>query len=479
MIITCPACKTQYDVDVRRFEPDGRSVRCAECNESWFVPAPEPVEALRSLDLPKNNDASNAKPTFGKAAEKRAEEPAIQSDQQGQEAAVDTEKSADVGTARFRFGDDSTIVSEPVVQQASVSIEADDEPEEDPLFAPPPRSAAASPQKRSKDETSTAARDDIADDHPVSDEDATHRSDKAAARAEENPDGEGAWVYDAEEDRLVFRRHNPSPANAPEEAASPASEVSDGDRFGAQAQSSANRVVDADFEDLGRADDIDLAQERQRDRQGPRLRDERRRSTALARIEDLDPIAERVFNDEFFAALRVQPRELERALRKARRRAEARDKNRMTPMKALGWSAWAGVVAATLFVSLSYKDKIISLFPSAATAYEAVGLETIATGLTIADVTHRVAMSTQGPVIEITGRLKNDTPGVLTAPLLQAEALDADGGLLSRWTFAAKAEEVPSGAVVDFVTRAPAPDGVSEVALTFAPAEGITVSIAQ
>jgi predicted Zn finger-like uncharacterized protein len=49
MIITCPACATRYDVDDDRFQPDGRSVRCAECAESWFVPAPTPVENLMPL----------------------------------------------------------------------------------------------------------------------------------------------------------------------------------------------------------------------------------------------------------------------------------------------------------------------------------------------------------------------------------------------------------------------------------------------
>lgn len=49
MIITCPDCATRYDVDDERFSPDGRSVRCSSCGESWFVPAPELID-VKPLD---------------------------------------------------------------------------------------------------------------------------------------------------------------------------------------------------------------------------------------------------------------------------------------------------------------------------------------------------------------------------------------------------------------------------------------------
>ena len=204
-------------------------------------------------------------------------------------------------------------------------------------------------------------------------------------------------------------------------------------------------------------------------RAGEKIREERRRATALMRLDDLDPVAERVFNDEFFTALRVQPRDLERAIRKARRRAEARDKNRMTPLKALGWSAWLGAVAASLFVVFAYKDVIVARFPGAAGAYQAFGVEAAPYGLKIETVNHRIAMSTSGPVIEISGVLVNVAAGSVRPPLLQAEAFDARGGLLSRWTFAPGADLVGRGEKALFSTRSPAPDGVAEVALSFAP----------
>ncbi|MEL6213290.1 MAG: zinc-ribbon domain-containing protein, partial [Pseudomonadota bacterium] len=39
MIITCPRCSTRYDIEEASLGGEGRSVRCADCEASWFVPA--------------------------------------------------------------------------------------------------------------------------------------------------------------------------------------------------------------------------------------------------------------------------------------------------------------------------------------------------------------------------------------------------------------------------------------------------------
>lgn len=217
-------------------------------------------------------------------------------------------------------------------------------------------------------------------------------------------------------------------------------------------------VVDVDYESVG--DD---------DRLGRRLRAERRRSTALARVEDFDPIAERLFNEEVFAALRVQPRELEQALRKARRRAESRDKNRLTPWRAVGWFVWLAVAGVTAFAAFTYRNEIVAMFPKASGAYAVFGIEASPYGLRIENIGHRLAMSTDGPTIEITGRLRNAGDAPATAPPLQAEALGRDGEVLSRWTFEATEARIEQGASAAFSTRARAPEGVASVALSFAP----------
>ncbi|MFQ5561966.1 MAG: hypothetical protein ACE5FO_00195 [Parvularculaceae bacterium] len=235
-------------------------------------------------------------------------------------------------------------------------------------------------------------------------------------------------------------------------------------------------VVDADWEDID--DDGDRSDQDGRDRRRDRrIRAERRRSTALARADEFAALDPRILDEEFFTSLRVQPKELNKALRKARRRAEMREKNRLTPLRALGWTLWIGAVAATAFGVYVYRNEIVRTWPNAAGAYAVIGIEANPYGLAIEDVRHRLAMSTAGPTIEITGKLRNARDAAVKPPLLQAEALGPRGELLSRWTFEAEGDEVLAGEAIEFITRAPAPEGVAEVALSFAPEKGGVISV--
>jgi predicted Zn finger-like uncharacterized protein len=44
MIISCPSCATRYQVDEAKFPPQGRTVRCAKCGNSWHQKAAEPED---------------------------------------------------------------------------------------------------------------------------------------------------------------------------------------------------------------------------------------------------------------------------------------------------------------------------------------------------------------------------------------------------------------------------------------------------
>lgn len=55
MLIVCPTCASQYELDAAKLGPDGRKVRCASCKSAWHVePAvilPEPPSAEETQAL--------------------------------------------------------------------------------------------------------------------------------------------------------------------------------------------------------------------------------------------------------------------------------------------------------------------------------------------------------------------------------------------------------------------------------------------
>lgn len=488
MLITCPKCETRYDVADERFTPDGRSVRCADCDNSWFVPPPQPVEEL--LPLQSRNRAAFRDAKGSGARDSRPDKVATGAD--GHTDTRHDRRSSYLEEERpLEEGRDFGRRSRP---RFRVEEAEDNKSVERDAY----RNVAAEGRQGRPD-------DSRREGHQLG-RDSKGRFIKAS---KSNPDPRAHSDFEEEDDVLfgnsrADRDSEKESARNEEPAArnwrsrrEAGGDDHDLPRQGRQRE----EIVDADFEDLERGRRTDGGARRRNTNSsenfdppaddvrgwtkagrggesfGQQVRAEKRRSTALMRIEDLDPVAERVFNDEFFAALRVQPKELERAIRKARRNAEAREKNRLTPWRVLGWSAWAGAIAASLFVAVTYRDAIVAMAPGAASAYNALGLQATIEGFKIEDVRHRFAMSTSGETIEISGRLINDTLGPVSSPRLQAEALGADGALLSRWLFEVKDGTVRRGESVEFSTRAPAPEGVAEVVISIAPSETARVSI--
>ncbi|WDI33060.1 zinc-ribbon domain-containing protein [Hyphococcus flavus] len=451
MIITCPDCATRYDVDDERFSPSGRSVRCSSCGESWFVPAPEllDMEPLdddkprkkaaredkdeRSAGEPRRDKrvkvglAEEEEPRKGRKSRKEREDTSFD-DEEDDDSLFDSPSSKkhdardfdddDARPHRKKFEEDDDPAPKGWRKGRQFIVEEDeDESERRPFFA----------RRRKHKEEDEKDRASKRESLRFADEEDGDRSDLAS---------------DADEDDRDYR---------------------DEEEF--------IDVVDADWEDVEEEDG-----ERQRGF-GRRIRAGRRRATALARMEDVRPIDPDDLDDEFFAALRVTPRELERAIRKARRRAESREKNRLTPLRVFGWTAWIAVVAGLSYGIVAYREDIVKMAPKAADAYAVIGIEANPYGLSIEDVRHRLAISTAGPTIEITGNLRNESDEMVVAPLLQAEALGPRGELLARWTFTALENEVATGASIDFMTRVPAPEGVTEVALSFAPSRSVLDSL--
>ena len=172
---------------------------------------------------------------------------------------------------------------------------------------------------------------------------------------------------------------------------------------------------------------------------------------------------------EVFASVSVQPRELERALKRVRRKAEARDKNRLTPARIVGWVGLFAMTLGCLYGVYHFRQDVVRIAPVSAKVYESIGIDASPYGLQIKNIDHKVALSTTGTIVEISGELHNQSEKPIKPPLLQAEALDVHGKLLAGWTFSPDGDYVKGNGVVGFSTRAPAPEGITEVLLSFAP----------
>lgn len=451
--------------------PDGRSVRCTACGESWFVPAPEDLDVAPIENL---SPAARVDEEDGASKPKRGR-PRLKVRMEDDEAPKAKAKTA-VKAKR-------SAAAKKAEEEAFVEDDADfDGDEDDALFDAPltagkaeAKSADAGGKRRKQGKVSK-------DDEPVEkgwrkgrqfivedDEEEDRRpffSRKRKDRAEK-PDEKTSRRKgkEAAREALRFADHEDDDFDHDVDLDDGVDPVSDWDALHDDEETydaGDATIVDADWEDVGDYEGRPRGF-------GRKVRTERRRATAVARMEDVRRFDPTYFDEEFFASLRVTPRELEHAMRKARRRAESREKNRMTPLRAFGWSAWVAAVAGTIYAVVAYRDEIVRIAPKAADAYAVVGIEANPYGLEIQNVRHRLAMSTGGATIEITGDLANQSLIAVDAPLLQAEALGPRGELLSRWTFTPAETQVMAGGAVAFQTRAEAPEGVAEVALSFAP----------
>ena len=61
MILTCPECDTQYFADDATIGDSGRTVKCAACGHSWFVPG----RAGQASDSNADNDEAEVKAAMG------------------------------------------------------------------------------------------------------------------------------------------------------------------------------------------------------------------------------------------------------------------------------------------------------------------------------------------------------------------------------------------------------------------------------
>ena len=104
MILTCPACGTQYMVKDGSIPPQGRQVRCASCGNSWRqAPEGEPEDAGGEFEAPAEPDAdvSAAEPDSEQRDDFPREEDTAEADEANRRAdqAAVAAQAASVGFA--------------------------------------------------------------------------------------------------------------------------------------------------------------------------------------------------------------------------------------------------------------------------------------------------------------------------------------------------------------------------------------------
>lgn len=56
MLITCPTCASSYRIDAAKIGPEGKSVRCAACRETWFITPEAAQEETPEASLAAQDD---------------------------------------------------------------------------------------------------------------------------------------------------------------------------------------------------------------------------------------------------------------------------------------------------------------------------------------------------------------------------------------------------------------------------------------
>ncbi len=135
----------------------------------------------------------------------------------------------------------------------------------------------------------------------------------------------------------------------------------------------------------------------------------------------------------------------------------------------LGWLLFLVVVlglAAGLYFG---RDQVLALVPAAAPLYRMAGLAPppAAVPLELRDVRTARRVVDGEQVVAVEGLVSNMSGEPQAVPLLRASLIDAKGGELDSWTFAASATTLPPGGTTNFETTAKNPPREGRILIDF------------
>lgn len=148
----------------------------------------------------------------------------------------------------------------------------------------------------------------------------------------------------------------------------------------------------------------------------------------------------------------ISPGDVAAAAFRARQREAAR--NRLTPLRALGWTAWAATAAALALAVNVEQATVLRYFPEAASLYARLGPAEPTPTLALAGLQQRFAQSLHGPVLELRGVLINTADEPLP-PALEL-TLDGPAGAVTQ-RVAISDVPIPTGGERPFIVRAQVP----------------------
>lgn len=114
MLIVCPSCASQYELDAAKLGPDGRKVRCASCKTAWHVMPEAEVLSEAPVAFPEPPSAAETQALLEEELERAAaidaEITALAAETDARIAAAETDSDADE-TADIEDGAEAEPVS--------------------------------------------------------------------------------------------------------------------------------------------------------------------------------------------------------------------------------------------------------------------------------------------------------------------------------------------------------------------------------